>query len=239
MKTFTPTINRLIGEFMDQLTIKTQHNTQRAELDIYPLFQNFTFELISKTGFSTHANFGNDDALKAAVEEEFSKSASSSWLTKLFLCFPELPILQRIRTGVHWYETKFGKPKSSKLRNLCDEALQKRKAEGKCEKDILQVMLQSPIKDDEGKVLANSILFYEAAYETLSAGLAFTMHLLTNNENDQRKVRDEILNYLKENGGQISAENISKLKYLDAVIKESLRMYPPQTTFISRYVIIN
>lgn len=97
MRTFTPTISRLIKvELMDQLSTQTQHNTNSTELDIYPLFQNFTFELISQTGFSTHANFNNDDDLKAAVEEEFSKSASS-WLTKLFLCFPQMKFLQLVR----------------------------------------------------------------------------------------------------------------------------------------------
>lgn len=225
MKTFTPIISGRIEQMMDELSIRTRQDTESVELNIYPLFQNLTFELISQTGFSIHANFADDD-LRAAVEEEFSKSATSS-LTKLFLCFPELPFLQHIRKF-------FGKSKPSKLLTLNEEAVRNRKNNAERKDDILQVMLDSPIAGDDEKVLANSILFYEAAYETLSAGLAFTMHLLINNENVQRNVRDEIRSYLQENGGQISAETISKLRYLGAVIKEALRMYPPQTTFISR-----
>lgn len=234
MKAFTPTITRLTDKLMEELFIQTQRNMNRVELNIYPLFQNFTFELISQTGFSTHANFSQDDDLKAAVEEEFSKSASSSFLTMLFLCFPKLTILQQIRKFVQRCKKIFGKLKSSKIINLCENAQRNRKIGENWENDILQVMLDSAIKDDDEKVLANSILFYEAAYETLSAGLAFTMHLLTNNEDVQRKVRDEIREYMKENNGQILAGNISSLKFLEAVIKESLRMFPPQTTFISR-----
>lgn len=226
MKTFTPTINGLIEQLMDELYVRTKQNTDSVELNIYPLFQNLTFELISQTGFSTHANFGDDDELKAAVEEEFSKSATAS-LTKLFLCFPELTFLQHLRK-------RFGRTKPSKLRNWTNDVVQNRKDNEERKEDILQVMLDSSIKCDDEKVLANSILFYEAAYETLSAGLAFTMHLLTINENVQRNVRDEIRTHLQENGEPISAKNISNLKYLDAVIKEALRMYPPQTTFISR-----
>lgn len=226
MKTFTPTMTSEIEKLMDQLSIRTNQNTESVELNIYPLFQNLTFELISQTGFSIHANFAGDDDLKAAVEEEFSKSATSK-LTKLFLCFSELTFLQHLRKF-------FGKSKPSKLRNLTDQVVRNRKDNVERKDDILQIMLDSPIAEDDEKVLANSILFYEAAYETLSAGLAFTMHLLINHENVQRTVRDEIRSYLQENGGQISAESISKMKYLDAVIKEALRMYPPQTTFISR-----
>lgn len=234
MKGFAPTINRLVDDLMDQLNAKMQLNQQHVELDIYPLFQTFTFELISRTGFGVHANFSGDSALREAVEAEFSKNASS-WLTQCFLCLPELVFLQRIRVWVQWCERKFGRTKCAKLRSFCDSALQQRKnGEESPGRDILTVLLDSPIKDDEEKVLANSILFYEAAYETLSASLAFTMHLLTINLSVQQKVRAEIRQYLQENDGRIYTENISQLKYLDAVIKESLRMYPPQTTFISR-----
>lgn len=230
IKSLTPTVARIFDqELMD--AIRAQHS---AEVDIYPLLQNFTFELISQTGFGVHANFSGNSNLRAAVEEEFSKSASNSWLTQLFLCFPEMTILQSIRIWQQRLKTYFGKSKSTELRNLCELGLQQRRSEGSLRRVILQVMLDSEIKDDEEKVVANSILFYEAAYETLSAGLAFTIHLLTNNEQAQRMIRDELREHLLENEGQIAADKLSNLKYLDAVIKESLRMYPPQTTFISR-----
>lgn len=228
IKSFTPTVIQILQqEFIDVIRAY-QHS---AVVNIYPLLQNFTFELISQTGFGVHANFSGNSKLRAAVEEEFSKNASNSRLTQLFLCFPEMTILQRIRI---WHQTYFGKSKSTELRNFCEMMLQRRLRDAGHGNDILQVMLDSEVKDDEEKVVANSILFYEAAYETLSAGLAFTLHLLTTNEQTQRTVRDEIRCHLQENDGRISAARISDLKYLDAVIKESLRMYPPQTTFISR-----
>nr|AYF53060.1 cytochrome P450 CYP3356A1 [Bradysia odoriphaga] len=230
IKSFTPTVARIVDqELMD--AIRAQHS---AEVNIYPLLQNFTFELISQTGFGVHANFSGNSDLRAAVEEEFSKNASNSWLTQLFLCFPDMTILQRIRIWHQWMKIKLGTSKSTELRNFCESVQQERLRSRSRSRDILQVMLDSEIQDDDEKVLANSILFYEAAFETLSAGLAFTIHLLTNNEQAQRIVRDEIRGHLQENEGRICADRISNLKYLDLVIKESLRMYPPQTTFISR-----
>lgn len=233
LKSITPNITRLIEELMNRLRSQTHCNTQSVEVDIYPLFQSLSFELISQTGFDIHSNFNEDNNLKIAVEEEFSKS-TTSLLTKLCLSFPELTILQSFRMFVQKIKNVFGTSNGSALRNLCTFALQKRINGGQTKNDILQVMLESAIKNDSSKVLANSILFYEAAYETLSAGLAFTMHLLVNNVHVQEKVRDEIRQVLLENDGVITAESTRNLKYLDAVIKEALRIYPPQTTFISR-----
>ncbi|KAJ6635274.1 Cytochrome P450 3A21, partial [Pseudolycoriella hygida] len=226
IKGITPTICQLIDELMNKITVATNNNKESVELNIYPIFQNLTFQMISQTGFSVHVNFSDDNELKASIEEEFSKSATSFW-TKVCLCFPQSTILQHLRK----YFNK--STNSSKLQNLCENIVMNRLNARERKDDILQVMLDSEI-DDKEKLQANSMLFYEAAYETLSASLAFTMHLLTINENAQKKVREELSDYLKENYGQIRPENILQLKYLDAVIKESLRIYPPQTTFISR-----
>lgn len=232
MRSFEPKINALIDDLMDKVSAISENS---GELDMYELFQNFTFELISNTGFGVHANFIGNKDLKASVDEEFSKSPTS-FLTKQLLRFPELAnYMQPIRIFNQWFKTTFRKVKSTELKKFCLSALQQRLHANECGNDILQVMLDSPICKDLEKVTANSILIYEAGFETLSAGLAFTLHLLTVNQDVQLLVRDEIRTYLRENGGQIFASNISQLTYLHLVIKESLRMYPPQTTFISRY----
>lgn len=233
MKVFEPKINHLTDELMKQFAAETLNN---EGIDVYPFVQNFTFELISNTGFGVHTNFNRDSDLRAAVEEEFSKSPSTSLVTRLCLCFPGSSILQHFRAFQYWLKSRFCKPNSAKLKDLCSAAIQRRKLGIDDGNDILNVMLKSDkIKDDEEKVLANSILFYEAAFETLSAGLTFTMYLLAKNQSAQLMVRNEIRTNLQENMmDALSISNVSQLENLDAVIKESLRMYPPQTTFISR-----
>lgn len=232
LKTMEDDLNSLITDLMNQLF----QQTHRKETDLYPLFQNFTLELIGRTGFGVHLNFlqnTNNYPLKAEVENEFSKSPTS-FLVKLCLCFPEFWILQWIRTVLPMLKDRVGIKKRSALWDLCLEALSIRTESGRKRYDILQTMLDSSLQSDHIKIVANSVLFFEAAYETLSAGLAFTFNLLINNPDAQHKLRQEIQNVLKNNAGQLSSEEIKQMKYLDAVIKEALRMYPPQTTFISR-----
>lgn len=104
--------------------------------------------------------------------------------------------------------------------------------------DILQQLLDSHLSANPLRVVANSVLFFEAAYETLSSSLAFIIHLLVKHEEVQELVREELAAVLGDKGGEldevVEQNDLRKLKYLDMVVKEGLRLFPPQTTFIGR-----
>jgi cytochrome P450 family 3 subfamily A len=85
------------------------------------------------------------------------------------------------------------------------------------------------------QIVANSVLFFEAAYETLSSSLGFITHLLVQHPSVQERLSEELTKFL-ESHVSLDYEAFSELKYLDAVIHEALRIFPPQTTFIGRYV---
>ncbi|GFQ68032.1 cytochrome P450 3A41, partial [Trichonephila clavata] len=79
----------------------------------------------------------------------------------------------------------------------------------------------------------NSFVFFIAAYETTSTALAFTTHLLLHYPEAQDKIRAEVQNLL-DTEGELDYYSVNKLQYLDQVLHESLRMYPPVYLFISR-----
>lgn len=83
------------------------------------------------------------------------------------------------------------------------------------------------------EIIANAIIFYEAGYETSSTALGFIAHFLINKPEIQEKIRDEIKQVLQQEG-TLDYNTISKLSYMQCVINESLRYYPPVTTFITR-----
>ncbi|XP_054167645.1 cytochrome P450 3A24-like [Oppia nitens] len=90
---------------------------------------------------------------------------------------------------------------------------------------------KSKMTDDE--ISANAVLFFEAGYETTSTALGYLMHILINKQDIQEKVRQEVKE-LMETEGKLDYNTVTKLKYLEQVIYETLRVYPPVTTFISR-----
>ncbi|UYV62165.1 TBXAS1 [Cordylochernes scorpioides] len=87
------------------------------------------------------------------------------------------------------------------------------------------------LSEDEMK--ANASLFLLAGYETTSTALAFTTYLLVKHQDVQERVRQEILEIVEANG-DISYTSVQKLKYLDAVCNEALRLYPPVHLFVTR-----
>jgi len=64
-----------------------------------------------------------------------------------------------------------------------------------------------------------------ASLETTATCFAFTLYLLCKNPQKMQKMLQEIEKFKDENS--LTLEIIDKCVYLEAVIKESLRLYPP------------
>ncbi|KAJ6644109.1 Cytochrome P450 4C1 [Pseudolycoriella hygida] len=69
--------------------------------------------------------------------------------------------------------------------------------------------------------------FAFAGQDTVSNALAFVMVCLANYSNIHQRVREEINESVSDDVTEITGEHLAKLPYLDMVIKESLRLYPP------------
>jgi cytochrome P450 family 4 len=95
---------------------------------------------------------------------------------------------------------------------------------------LLQAQTQGLI-DDRGIIEETDTFTFEG-HDTTSAAMTFTLLLLAHNPKAQEKVFNEIHDFLgTKNEWTVSSFN--KMEYLDCVIKESLRIYPP-IPFISR-----
>ena len=68
-----------------------------------------------------------------------------------------------------------------------------------------------------------------AGYETTSQTLSWLSYLLSQNKKWQNLCIEEAINF--SNSKEINHENLKDLKYIDAVINESLRLYPPGWAF--------
>lgn len=69
-------------------------------------------------------------------------------------------------------------------------------------------------------------------FDTTSTAIIFTLFLLSQHQDVQAKVYEELIIVMKD---EMSLLDYSNLKYLECVIKESLRLYPP-VPYISRVV---
>lgn len=70
--------------------------------------------------------------------------------------------------------------------------------------------------------------FIFAGHDTVSSAIGFAVYCLSNYSHVQQQVLDEYLDVVGKNINKtITIEDLQALKYLDAVIKEVLRLYPP------------
>ncbi|GAB6026265.1 hypothetical protein CHUAL_012471 [Chamberlinius hualienensis] len=79
---------------------------------------------------------------------------------------------------------------------------------------------------DESGLVANSILFLLAGFDTTANTISFASYLLALNPECQQKLKDEIDQAIAKHG-ELTTDVILNLPYLEMVISETLRMYPP------------
>nr|XP_026498167.1 cytochrome P450 6B5-like [Vanessa tameamea] len=89
---------------------------------------------------------------------------------------------------------------------------------------------ENEVKITDMVIAANAFIIFLGGYETTSSTLAFMFLELAAHQEIQETVRDEIKEAYKKHGGKMSSEMLQDLTYMDMVIQEILRLYPPFPT---------
>ncbi|XP_077299454.1 cytochrome P450 9e2-like [Arctopsyche grandis] len=79
--------------------------------------------------------------------------------------------------------------------------------------------------DDD--LVAQALIFIFAGFDTISTALSFLLHELAMNHTVQKRLIEEIDVFFHDKNKDIDYNDLNKLKYLDMVISESLRLWPP------------
>ncbi|GKA81457.1 geraniol 8-hydroxylase-like protein [Tanacetum coccineum] len=116
------------------------------------------------------------------------------------------------------------------LDRIIDEWLQLYNGVTPTNNDVLDLLLNLTLKDDD-KFSQNDMrhLFFAlfiAGSDTTSSTLEWAMAELIRNPKKIETTQLEITKYMEDNNKNIQESNISQLPYLQAVIKEALRLHP-------------
>ncbi|CAG9790786.1 unnamed protein product, partial [Diatraea saccharalis] len=76
-------------------------------------------------------------------------------------------------------------------------------------------------------IAANAFIIFLGGFETTSSTLAFMFLELAARPDMQRALREEIREVATKNGGKITYDTLQELRYMEMVIQETLRLYPP------------
>ncbi|XP_058791873.1 cytochrome P450 6k1-like [Phymastichus coffea] len=85
---------------------------------------------------------------------------------------------------------------------------------------------QMPDYKFEGdNLLAQAVSFYVAGFEATSTAIAFSLYELSHHPEYEECLYQEIKNHVR--GKQLSVDLIKEMTFLDQVVNEALRLYPP------------
>ncbi|XP_052689109.1 cytochrome P450 3A9-like [Crassostrea angulata] len=206
-------------------------------LDIYDLFQCLTLDVIGRCAFGlrTNAQADDKDPFLINVRSLFSRLSKTMILPAVML----LPFLQYFVFAMKNIVVLFGMNPVVWIRMKMKEIIQIRREMGANAStfDLVQQMLFSKVKDgssafSEREIVAQSMTFLLAGYETTSTVLAFFSHVLAHNQSVQKKLFDEVDSTI--GNTEVNYENVKELPYFDMVFDEVCRLYPTASLIVTR-----
>ncbi|XP_012288296.2 uncharacterized protein LOC105704030 [Orussus abietinus] len=198
-------------------------------LELKEICAKFTTDLIGTTAFGLRVNSLNNPHAefrkwgKRVFDFNFKRGLE---FTCIFLV-PELA--KMFRASV------FEKNTSKFLQATFWSTINERIKSGNKRNDLIDLLVDlkhsgqevEGFKFDGDNLVAQSAIFFTAGFETSSSTISFTLYELTLHPEIQSRLRNEILEAMENNNGEITYEMVTGLRYLDMVVSETLRKYPP------------
>jgi cytochrome P450 len=117
---------------------------------------------------------------------------------------------------------------------LTEEEVNNGRSNGPTDEDSILKSNKPKHKLTDQEVAANGIVMFVAGSDTTSALLGFLFHVLVNRPDIQDEMRKEVIEVYEKNEKNRDHDFFSELKYMDSVIYETLRYFPPLHSFGTR-----
>ncbi|XP_014485091.1 PREDICTED: cytochrome P450 4C1-like [Dinoponera quadriceps] len=221
------------AEILTKCLEKEMEKCPGKAIDIFPFLINATLDIICETAMGVNIR---------AQEVVTEYSTTIHRLSKL--------TLERLFTPWYWmdwlyYSMPVGKEYKSALNILhgfTKEVINKKKVIRKTKngkgddtgkqrrKAFLDLLLDqnekdnAPLTEDELRAQVDTFMF--EGHDTTAVAINWALFCLGNNLEHQEKVHEELEQVFKDTQTPASVKELSQLKYLERVMKETLRLYP-------------
>ncbi|XP_025263913.1 cytochrome P450 9e2-like [Camponotus floridanus] len=191
-------------------------------MNMKDVFTKYTNDVIATCAFGIKINSMKDPTNKFYV---YGKEATNFPIMKIIF-------LLTFRTFGRIFNVKIiSSHVSNFFKDIIRTTIATRDAENIIRPDMIQLMMDIRGKRERKELdiddmAAQAFIFSFASLETTSTTISFVAHEIATNPDVQVKLRQEIDQILEESNGQVTFEIINQFQYLDAIIKETLRLYP-------------
>ena len=198
--------------------------TKGDEFNPKETFTKLTTMVIARCAFATEVNAFTEDDQHPLVKH-LMKIVTPDLFR--FLVFIFTPAYLRRKLQMHASHPASFNYILSLLKNIIKTRKEKKVSSEYI--DLLQLLLDTqnePNGLSDDKIVANCFLFFLAGFETTAQTLTFIAFCLALNPEAQEELYSEIKSTV-DSKGSLDYESLWELKYLDAVINETLRLYSP------------
>lgn len=211
-------MNQLVENMNETIVSELKELEEEKYIDLFPVMSQLAFNVVAKSLFHLSISEEKLNRIKYIIEEV------QNFLIKEI----------RLPHKAWWFSVSGQVAKHLELaeenNRIIQEIIDERTTSGEPVNDLLQLLLETRYEDTgEGmsvKQLIDEIkILFIAGHETSANALTFTLYLLGRNPEIQQKVLDEILEI--EAQTENVTEQLQKMTYLNAVINEAMRLYPP------------
>jgi cytochrome P450 len=208
-------IKKTIDNFLDTFPTGKQ-------IDVYPCMYKLAFEIVINSLFNVKVPFEDQQQLSSFIRE-----------------VQEFVIKEVRQPHKNWWfkisgEISRNLKKAEGARSIIRNIIHQRKKSGNKFNDLLDMLLDACYEDSgepmhEDQVIDEILILLIAGHETTANALAWTLYLLASHPEELKKLRHATQN--------LTLNETVVNDSLNAVIKESMRLYPP--AWISDRIALN
>ena len=203
----------------------------KADIEVRDILARFTTDIIGSTAFGIDCNSLHNPNSKFRVMGRRMINFSKLKALKIFFA---MFFRERTRKmGIRFNDVDV----SEFFMQVVRDTIEFREKNNVQRKDFMQLLID--LKNTKGaedeklsfeEIAAQAFVFFFAGFETSATTLTFALHLLATHEEIQIKARESVHRVLDKFDGKFTYEAIMEMDYVDKVIQETLRLYPPVAT---------
>uniref|UniRef100_A0A8I6A8Y2 Cytochrome P450 3A n=1 Tax=Rattus norvegicus TaxID=10116 RepID=A0A8I6A8Y2_RAT len=221
----------IINQYADLLVKNVKHEAEKGNpITMKDIFGAYSMDVITGTSFGVNVDSLNNP--QNPFVQKVKKLLKFNFLDPFFLSVILFPFLTPVfeafditvfpKDVMKFFRTSVERMKENRMQEKVKQRL-----------DFLQLMINSQSSGDKEshqgltdvEIVAQSIFFIFAGYETTSSALSFALYLLATHPDLQKKLQDEIDAALP-NKAPVTYDVLVEMEYLDMVLNETLRLFP-------------
>lgn len=211
------------SETMKNFLHERSNKSSTVTINAKDVFLKYSTDIISTVAFGIRTNSFEESEFYLQSRLPFKPTFRSMFTMLLAFFFPEL---------TDKVEFKMMGEAREYFDKLFWDTFNEREKSGMKRGDLIDYLieLKNEKQNDEFKfegdiLLGQSLIFFIAGRESTTTTICYALAELAKQPKLQDRLRQEIRKILKSNG--FTYEAVQQMKYLDQVISETLRLYPP------------